>query len=178
MALGEGPGRGVFGMAKRRQGHRKDAHGGAIARVGLPHRTFERALGDEAANSAPARIADIHRPRLQPRGEFLANIAAIETAPPHQRAAEGEGHFGVVRDLPRRQAKPPAADDLLVPAMSSDDFFAREKLDRGAQRIADGEAEKGRERAVFQRGIDRNLPLSAQGSQKRRQISFHRRFNA
>lgn len=150
VALREGPGFGLGGTAEGGERDRQDAHGGAVSGVRIAHGPGERPLRDITANAPTACVADVDRPGLQPCGEFLANIAAVEAAAPRQRAGEGEGHFRIVGDLPRRETKPAAADDLSVPAMPRDDLLLGEKLDRRAKRVADREAEESRERPILQ----------------------------
>ena len=158
VALGAAPCRRLVGVAEGRQRHRQDAHGGAIAGVAFEEWSFDRALRDVAADAAAAGVADIERTGLQPGGEFLANVANVES--PHRTSERPSAKAISVSSVTwpgARRSQPPPMILRWTPYRAAISRLGHE-LDRGAERVADGKAEKGRERPVLQ----------AQGRHRRR----------
>ena len=150
VALGQRPLRCAIGVADGRQRHRQYAHGRAISGIAFEEGSFDRALRDVAAYAAAARVADVCRTCLQPFREFIAYIVDVEFSPPHQRTAKHQGHFSIVSHSAGGEAQPAASYDVAVDAVPGSDFSLGHELDGGAEGIADGKAEKGRERPIFQ----------------------------
>ena len=147
--LDERPGFRLPGLAKRCERYGQNAHGGAVAGVAFRERAFDGSVLDIASDAAPAGVADIGRPGLQPRREFLTDVACVQAALADDGAAQRERHLGVVGHLPRLELQPAAADDVAMHAILRRDFAPGHELDGSAERVSDGETKIGRERTVL-----------------------------
>ena len=150
MALGSGPGCRLIRAPDRRKRHWKYAHGRTVAGGALEKRPLHRTLNHITADAAPACVAHVNGTRLQPCGKFFAQIVSIEAASAHQRTAECERHFGIIRHRAWRESQPAAPYDIAVNAKPGGDFTLGHELDRGPEGITTRKSEKCCERAVGQ----------------------------
>jgi hypothetical protein len=135
---------GGWRLAEGRQGHRQHAHRGTIAGVVIRRRR-DRNAGLAESHQVPADgIADIDRlaphPGIEGPGAGQGNDAA---AVGQDGLAQGQRHARIVGHLTWPELEPAATDDLAMHAEVMNDFARRHEFDRGAQRVAQRQAQIG-----------------------------------
>ena len=130
------------------QGDGQDAHGRRRCRRRVRRRALPGCRSCGTGSGCGARCCRYPPAwRASRRRRPAAARLGLDAAGARMASPSASAIVGVVGDLPGFQAQPAAAGDVAVHAVLMADLVGRQELDRGAQRIADGQA-RGRRRCA------------------------------